>query len=490
MSDGEDGGVRRGTRRNRGRPVARKSEGPGARTAPTLSRLIATRVLERVERTHAYADLALHGALASSALTAADRALTTELVYGTLRWRGRIDFYLSQIVNQKLESLEPLVASILRLGAYQLLFSDRIPARAAVDQAVRCARATGSERASGLVNAVLRRLSREWQEIALPRLEDDPLAHLVHTLSLPTWVAKRFLDLYGAQEAAALAAALNQTPPLTVRCNRLRITREALLERLRPSFPDAAPRPLAPDAINLGHSGDPGRDSAFLEGLYTVQDEASQLIVELLDPQPGERILDTCAAPGTKTTAIAERLGDEGGVLALDRNARRLGLVARAARRLSLTGIHTHQRDATRSLEDLPIPAGWDATSPLSFDRILVDVPCSGLGALRRNPDARWRLREQDCRQLAAVQSDILARASAVLRPGGCLVYSTCTLLPEENEEVVSRFLQDHPDFRLVPPSELPDRLAPVLDEDGTLRTTPHQHDCDGFYAARLERRA
>jgi 16S rRNA (cytosine967-C5)-methyltransferase len=458
-------------------------------------------VLDRVQRARAYADLSLHHYLSLSALSGSDRALATELVYGTLRWRGRIDYLLGHVLSQPLEKLEPPVASTLRVGAYQLLFCDRIPDSAAVDESVRCVRALGVERATGLVNAVLRRLARERAEIPLPGLDEDPLRHLTHALSLPEWIAERWLQQYGSLDAAALARASNEPAPLTVRTNCRRQSRNELLEELRARFPDAEACHYAKYGIRLGHNGDPARDPGFLKGLFSVQDEAAQLCVDLLDPQPGELVLDVCAAPGGKTAAIAERLGDAGGVLALDRHARRLGLVARSVRRLGLTNVHTLERDATQPLGDLPV-AWLDSLEwldsreevararreRLSFDRVLVDAPCTGLGTLRRNPDARWRVSKDSVQELARLQLSILGQAAAVLRPGGSLVYSTCTLLPEENEGVVKAFIDKNPRFRVAQPASLPLSLGPVLSEDGCLRCFPHIHDTDGFYAVRIER--
>jgi 16S rRNA (cytosine967-C5)-methyltransferase len=488
----KEGAQRARRRRNRGRPQPAGSAGRSGQ--PTQARLLAVRVLDRVQRARAYADLSLHHYLARSALAGADRALATELVYGTLRWRGRIDYLLGHALEQPIEKLEPRVASTLRVGTYQLVFSDRIPASAAVDESVRCVRALGAERATGLVNAVLRRLANEHREIALPRLEEDPAAHLVHALSLPEWIADLWLETYGPDDAAALARASNEPPPLTVRTNIRRISRDALLEKLRPRFPDARACRYARHGIQLGRRGDPARDPAFLEGLFSVQDEAAQLVVDLLDPQPGELVLDVCAAPGGKTAAISERIGEHGGVLALDRHAGRLGLVARGVRRLGLDSVHTLQRDASRSLADLPrawlddLSASAPRPEPLCFDRVLVDAPCSGLGTLRRNPDARWRLSPDSPLEHSRLQRSILARAAAVLRPGGCLVYSTCTLHPEENERVVQTFLDDDPRFRPADASGLPGDLAPLLSQDGSLRCFPHVHDTDGFFAVRLER--
>lgn len=442
--------------------------------------MLALRVLSRVEQVRAFADLSLHAALARSELAPADRALATELVYGTLRWRGRLDFLLAHVSDRTLADLDPIVRSTLRVGAYQLVFSDRIPASAAVDESVRCVQAAGAERASGFVNAVLRRLAVEHDAMALPGLAADPLGHLVHALSLPSWIAERWLARFGADEAAALAESLNRVPPCSVRANRLRGSRDALLAELRERHPDAAACRMAPDGIVLGRRGDPGLDPAFRDGRFTVQDEASQLVVELLDPQPGERVLDVCAAPGGKATAIAERVGAGGSVQALDRHERRLGLLMRDTRRLGIGNVSALPCDASQ-----PLPERLVATG---FDRVLVDAPCSGLGTLRRNPDARWRLQPEDIPRLAELQRSILRNAAPCLKPGGALVYSTCTLLPEENEAVVEAFLRDSPGFRLVPRAELPERLQPLADEAGCVRLFPHRHDTDGFFAARFER--
>ncbi|UCE85622.1 MAG: 16S rRNA (cytosine(967)-C(5))-methyltransferase RsmB, partial [Deltaproteobacteria bacterium] len=226
--------------------------------APTQARLLALRVLLRVERMRSYADLALHAALCSSSLGRVDRALATELVYGTLRWRGRLDYLLSHVLDRDLDKFEPLVVTALRMGAYQLAFSERIPATAAVDQSVRCVRAAGAERATGVVNAVLRRLAAELAGISLPALEDDAIGHLTHALSLPRWIAERWLAAFGAEPAAALARAQNQPPPHTVRVNRCRTTREALLDDLRSRFPDTHACRFAESGISLGRRGNPG----------------------------------------------------------------------------------------------------------------------------------------------------------------------------------------------------------------------------------------
>ena len=297
-----------------GRPTRPRRGGPPRRAgadlhahAPTRARLLALRVLERVQRAGAYADVLLHSQLARSGLGPVDRAFATELVYGTLRWRGRIDYLLGRFLDRPLDRIEGIAATALRLGAYQILFNDRVRASAAVDEAVRCARAAGAERVTGLVNAVLRRLAQHHASEPLPALDSDPLGHLMHAQSLPAWIAARWLELYGPAEAAALAAACTETPPLTVRANPHRGELAELLDELRPIFPDARPCRYARYGAVLGRRGNATALPSFLAGRFTVQDEASQLVVGLLDPQPGERVLDTCAAPGGKATAIAER---------------------------------------------------------------------------------------------------------------------------------------------------------------------------------------
>jgi 16S rRNA (cytosine967-C5)-methyltransferase len=469
----------RRARPGRGRPV-RKPSSARRGAAPTRTRLLALRVLERVQRAGAYADVVLHSTLARSGLSAPDRAFATELVYGTLRWRGRLDHLLGRCLDRDLDKLEPLVATALRLGAYQIVVEDRVPVSAAVDESVRCLRAAGVERATGLANAVLRRLAADLPGLAEPQLLDDPLGHLMHALSLPHWIAAGWIEQYGPEEAAALARASNEPPPLTVRANRVRTDRDALLGELRERFPEARACRFAVDGIVLGRRGNPSLDPAFRDGRFTVQDEASQLVVALLDPQPGEKVLDVCAAPGGKSTAIAERVGPTGSVLALDRHERRLDLARRAARRLSLGNLACQVADASRSLRTV--------APPKRFDRVLVDAPCSGLGTLRRNPDARWRVRAVDPSRLAEAQGAILRSAAEALRPGGVLVYSTCTTLPEENEGVIEAFLSGARDFEREPKDELPEELRGFATEEGVVHCLPHRHDTDGFTMIRLRR--
>ena len=431
-------------------------------------------MLVRVERDRAYADLALHAALHECTLPRAERALATELAYGTLRLRGRLDAALVQVVDRPLRSLELKLRNLLRLGAYQLLALRSVSAAAAVSQTVDLARELGLERATGLINAVLRSLARLGPELRFPSLDEDPVAHLRDFGSLPEWLAERWVRELGPASAAALAVACTQPPPRTVRGSP-GIDREALAARL-----GGRPCTFAPDGLTDLRI-DPTRDPGFERGEHTVQDEASQLVPLLLGARPGDRVVDCCAAPGTKTVQLAQQVGPGGEVIALERHSARIPLIHRAARRLGLRNVRALERDAARS---------FDLQGAMFFRGILVDAPCSGLGTLRRNPDARWSLAPEDIPRAAESSLALLRSAARYVEPGtGALVYSVCTFTPEETADVVEHFLKLEPEFRRDDARPwLPESAQMLVDRDGALRTLPHVHGCDGFFAQRLVR--
>lgn len=442
-------------------------------------RKIAFDVLCRVEE-GAYADLALDAALSRMPdLDPRDRGLATELVYGVLRQRGRLDFALARFCRKPLPKVETKVLTLLRLGAYQLLLLDRVPAPAAVFETVELARRTGMERATGFINGILRSLLRAPDANALPDPVGEPLAYLEHAFSVPGWLAARWVAEMGREEACALAEAMTRSAPFTLRVNTLRIGREAFLEELARAGFEAAPTRFAPEGVIVtGRGGKrlPGAD----EGWFQVQDEASMLIPHLLAPQPGERILDACAAPGGKTTQIAALAQNAARILALDLHPKRIALVSEGARRLHCAGIETRCWDLT---------APPDFLSPGSFDRVLVDAPCSGLGVLRRNPEIRWRRTAADFGQMAALQRAILGNVAPLVRPGGVLLYSLCTLTPEETTGVVDSFLATHPEFIREDMRSLFPEWQELFNETGALRTLPHRHGgMDAFFAVRLRR--
>lgn len=444
---------------------------------PSPARAAAARVLERVVADQAFADLALEAELTRRRLSPRDAALATELVYGTLRWQRYLDWLLQPHARRPLEALDVRPLVVLRMTAYQLRFLERVPAFAAVDDGVALVRRSAGPGPAAFVNAVLRAFARACEAGREPPPPEDPVEALAVRCSFPTWLAARWVARWGAAEAEALMRAMNARPPLTLRVNTLRTTREALAERLRREEGLATrPTRYAPEGLVAEHGGRPAAWRAFADGAFVVQDEASMLVGRLLAPAPGETVADVCAAPGTKTTHLAQLMADRGRVLAFDPQPARLGLVREAAQRLGL-----------RSIEALEGPV--EALAPRfagACDAVLVDAPCSNLGVLRRTPEVKWRRRPEDLAASAARQRAILAAAADMVRPGGRLVYATCSLEPEENEAVVAAVLAARPDFAPDPPVAFPLPLEP----EGVLRCVPHRHDTDGFTAHRLRRRA
>jgi 16S rRNA (cytosine967-C5)-methyltransferase len=446
---------------------------PALKAGPvSQARYEAVHVLVRVERDRAFADLALEAALERARLDPRDAALCTEIVYGTLRWRRHLDWRLAPHLKRPLAKLDPWVRAVLRLTAYQLLFLDRVPRWAAVDEAVSVARLKSrSPGPAEFVNAVLRAFTRAPGP---PRLPTDPVEAAAIRWSFPDWMAARWIARYGREDAERLMAALNERPPMTIRTNTLRVSREDLARRLRDEeLAETEPTALAPEGLTV-RRGAVSRWAAFASGWCTIQDEASMLIARLLDPQPGELVADTCAAPGTKTTHLAQLMGNRGRIVAMDPHAGRLALLAQAAARLGVSIVETHVGGVAA------LAGRWKGRC----DRVLVDAPCSNLGVLRRNPEVKWKREEHEMPRLADKQRAILAAAAALVRPGGRLVYATCSLEREENDDVVRAFLGDHRDWLVDPPETFP--VPP--DADGVIRCLPHAHGTDGFTAVRLAR--
>jgi len=445
-------------------------------------RKIAFEVLERVEN-GAFADLALDGALEClPGIDPRDRGLITELVYGVLRYRGRLDFALQQFCRKPLAKVEPTVRTLLRLGSYQILLLDRIPDHAAVFETVQLARQLKLQRATGFINGILRSLQRQADTLPWPDRQREPLAYLEHFLSLPRWLAKAWHEEFGAEEACTLAGAMLQPAPYSVRTNTLKTDRNSLLETLGKMGCEAHATRFAPEGVLITRGGTRHLEG-HAEGLFQLQDEASMLIAHLLAPRPGERILDACAAPGGKTTHMAALTDNGADIVALDLHPRRVELITRGAERLGCRGIEGRTWDLTRAPDFL---------EAASFDRILVDAPCSGLGVLRRNPEIRWRRRPADVKDMAHQQATILNNVAPLLRPGGRLVYSLCTFGPEETDGVVQSFLAKHPDFvRCDLRDGTPKAWHTLFDDGGSLRTLPHRHDgMDAFYATAFQKRA
>jgi len=446
------------------------------------ARALAIEVLRRVDAEDAYADLALGGALSKSSLDARDRAFATDLVYGTLRWRGRIDYLLLARAKRGIADLPPDARAALRAGAYQILFSRSTPVHAAVDETVKLIRGLGHEKLTGFVNALLRRLARERNALQYPDREKDPVAHAAAFHAHPAWIVERAFERFGEEEGVCSLEANNEIPPLVLRVNAGRITPGELSAQLGEAGFPARPGRFAPGALVLSKRAPIGALPGFSEGLFAVQDEASQLMGCLVDAQPGERVLDLCAAPGGKTAHLAECVGPGGSVVALDIHAGRLGLVGDLCRRLGLANVESLLGDARK-----PPPQ----VARGGFDRVLVDAPCTGLGVLRRNPDARWRVKQDAPGRLARLQSEILDRARTLVRPGGVLVYSVCTFTQEETDGVMSSLLASSPEVVVELPGKVLGRACEevIAYERYMVRTWPHRQGIDGFYAVRMRRK-
>jgi 16S rRNA (cytosine967-C5)-methyltransferase len=417
--------------------------------------------------------------MGDSLLTDLDKAFVREVVYGVLRWRGRLEWIISAYSHIKPPRMERAVITILRMGAYQILFMDRVPPRAAVDESVKLAKGIKKGDAAPFVNGILRGIAEERKEVSYPDLQTDPSDHIATLYSHPLWMVRRWVDQWGVEETITLCQADNQIPPLTIRVNTLKASREEVISQLQDETIAATPTTYSP--LGLVIKNPPPLDTWGLlqGGWFQVQDEAAQLVSLLLAPQPGERSLDLCAAPGGKTTHLAQEMEDQGEIVAMDVSQAKLGLLQENCRRLGITIVKTVTHDATTPL---PFPPG-------SFDRVLVDVPCTGLGTLRRNPDGKWRVKKEDIPRLQQIQEKILTQAATMIKKGGVLVYSTCTMTAEENEGVIEPLLSERNAFRLEDALPfLPPGCEGLVDSTGYLRTLPHRHAMDGFFAVRIIR--
>lgn len=450
-----------------------------AREAATSNpRQAACSVLLRIRKEGCFADQLMDRELAGGRLSGPDRGLFAELVFGVLRRQGTLDHILTGLVTQPLAKLEPQVLILLRLGLYQLLYLDRIPESAAVNETVNLAK-QALPRASGLVNAVLRNYLRHRDTVTFPDPVAAPAASIAARHSHPAWLVELWFSQLGEEETERLAEASSLQPPLTLRANTLRISRDELLSRFADNGISAAPCRFSPHGVQVeGRHHIPGLPG-FREGLFTVQDEASQMAALLLDPKAGERVLDACAAPGGKASHLAQLMGNQGELLAMDISGSKLPLIQETAQRLGISIIRTRAADL---LQSAAFPAD-------AFDRVLLDAPCSGLGVIRRNPEAKWRLTPADITRLAATQHSLLKNAVRLLKPGGVLLYSTCSTTLEENEAVVLDFLSRRPDCVLENLTDLFPGHGELFTPQGMFRAWPHRHGMDGFFAARLRKK-
>ncbi|MEK3730980.1 16S rRNA (cytosine(967)-C(5))-methyltransferase RsmB [Paenibacillus sp. FSL M8-0334] len=451
-----------------------------AKGRPASPRELALNVLTEVEQEGAYSNLLLNAALQKASLSRADAGLATELVYGTISRLNTLDYFLDKFVNKGVAKLQPWVRALLRLSLYQLMYLDRIPEHAAVSEAVNLAKRRGHQGISGMVNGVLRSVLRQKDELKIPDAL-PPARRIALRHSHPEWLAERWMLQYGEATAEAICAANNTPPAVSVRVNTTMISRDAMLEELRSHDLTAEPSALSPYGIVVQGGGNMALTEWYREGMISIQDESSMLVAEAVAPEPGMRVLDCCAAPGGKTAHMAELMKDEGEIVANDIHTHKGKLIREQVARLGLDCVTTITGDA------LELSSRFE---PASFDRILLDAPCSGLGVIRRKPDLKWGKSPEDIAEIAALQRRLLHTAAELLRLGGLLVYSTCTIEPAENEEAVADFLADRADFALAE-----DALGPLsrlreaaLVRGGGIQILPQHFHSDGFYIARLRK--
>ena len=435
------------------------------------ARSAALKALLRVETEDSYSNLVLDSVLDSSGLDGRDQALATAIFYGVLEKRITLDSIIGTFSRTPVRKLSPTVREILRVGVYQIRYLEKIPPSAAVNECVTLAKKNGEFRAAGFVNAVLRNLLRSPEKVRLPDENREPVRYRSIRYSCPEELVTFWREQYGPETADRILRGSSEKPDFFIRVNNTRTSEQQLLERLRAEGIEAEPVPWPEGALRVTKNAGALRNSpCFQEGLFHVQDLASQLCCRALDPQPGERVVDVCAAPGGKTFTLAERMENRGEVVSCDVYPQRVRLVDSGAKRLGLTAVHAQVRDAADPQEKLP-PAA----------RVLCDVPCSGLGVIRRKPEIRYKF-PMSLDSLPDLQYRILCKSAALVERGGVLVYSTCTLNPAENAGVAGRFLREAEDFEPLPLC-LPGGIERAVEEPPhQLTLIPEPHGSDGFF--------
>jgi 16S rRNA (cytosine967-C5)-methyltransferase len=436
------------------------------------AREIALEILYEIEMKSAFANETIELFCKNYHLSNLDRRFVSELVNGTTKMRRRLDYVLSFFLEKEINDLTPWIRNILRLGAYQIDFLDRVPESAAVNESVNLAKKFGHRGTMALVNAVLRSYLRDKSRVNFPSWEENKVENIALFYSFPSFLVEGWLNTLGEEETIKLCQVFNERPKLCFRSNSLKVESHSLEEKFNKSKTKFKSGRFLENFYYIESRVDLNHFAPLVEGIIYLQDESAGLPVILLDPQPGETILDLCAAPGGKTTFIAELLKNKGRVLAVDKNREKIKLLRENCRRLGINSVKYFCGDAT-NFQVRPV------------DRVLVDAPCSGLGVLGRNPDSRWRKQKEDLERLQKLQLEILFNAASLVKKGSVLVYSTCTLTREENDQVIRSFLDKRKDFRLVDASLYVN--SGVVDQFGFVRTFPHIHKMDGGFAARLD---
>ena len=433
----------------------------------------AVKILNRVERTDAYLDKLLEAELRSEEINDLDKSLLTEIVNGVLRWQMKLDWVLNGFFHGNFTKAEVTVKNSLRAALYQIMFLDKVPHHAAVNEAVEFVKRIRGEKAGNLVNAVLRNIIRNIDGIHYPDVTIDAAKYFAVMYSHPVWVVRRWMNRFGFAETEKLLHANNERPNLSLRINTSKTTVENFLELLRSQNVVFEKSKYLGNFVRTTNLSNISQTELFRKGFFSVQDESAGIACQLLGVQPGDRVIDMCAAPGGKTNFIGEMLHGKGEVIAVDKYATRLNLVKSSCERLGIANVKIVAADSKEF-----------STEPA--DKVLLDAPCSGLGVLAKKPDVKLKRDADDIRDLVNLQRLLIENAATLVKNGGVLVYSTCTTEPEENFGIIRMFLQQHPEFdidsaaQFVPPS--------LVTTDGYVETFPHVHGMDGSFSIRLEK--
>lgn len=434
----------------------------------------AVKILNRIDRTDAYLDKLLDIELKNSNLSGVDKSLLFEIVHGVMRWLGRLDWILNGFYKGQFSKCVPNVKNALRVALYQIIFLDKVPDYAAVNEAVEFVKKLQGQKYADIANGVLRNIIRNKDVIRFPDPNEDILAYFSAYYSHPTWIVKRWINRFGAESTEKLLIANNNKPSLTLRVNGLVTNKEelkSLLDSVQLKYTETQ---YNPEFIRLNNLTNISDWEYFQKGYFTIQDESTGFPVKILDAKPGMRVLDLCAAPGGKAAFIADMMNNEGEIIAIDRFDSRLKILEKNLNRLKVKIVKSFAEDANDYQDDN------------GFDRVLIDAPCSGFGTLTKKPDLKWKKDLGDIRKIVNIQLELLKKGSTLVKPGGILVYSTCTIEQEENIEVINKFLNENSNFSLV---NLADKMPQnLLDENGCILTLPHIHGIDGSFAAKLIR--
>ncbi len=434
----------------------------------------AVKILNRIEHSDAYLDRLLDAELRSDEMNELDKGLMNEIVTGVIRWKMKLDWVLTGFFHGNFTKSETNIKNALRVALYQIQFLDRVPQSAAVNEAVEFIKRMRGQKVADLVNAVLRNIIRNIENIRYPDPEEDKIRHLAVIESHPIWMAKRWVERYGDNETKQIMEANNAIPDLALRINRLKVDFNYFFSLLDKHQIQYTRSKYLDYFVRVQYMAGIGSSELFQQGYFAVQDESAGLPVLLLDPKPGDRIIDLCSAPGGKTTFIGELMKNIGEIIAVDRYETRLHLVKNACQRLGITNVHLIADDGA----SIKIPPA---------DKVLVDAPCSGLGVLSKKPDAKWQRDVDDIPKLVHLQNSLLENAAKLVKPGGVLVYSTCTIEPEENIDLIKEFLVRNLEFSIEPAHNFVHQ--DLVGSQGQVETFQHKHGMDGSFSVRLKRK-